>query len=143
LRENRRLLLTYHLTRLANRMRLNTELERMPAAVGRDGHPVAVLLVDLDGFKQVNDVHGHQAGDEVLIAFARMLRHSVPAGAVEEATGESVQVGDGSCRAGASIGVAVSGPDADSPDLLLRRADEAMYDRKRARKAQQGRAEAA
>ena len=60
-----------HLTGLANRRswdeRLDDELERS----NRTGEPVSVALLDLDGFKAVNDRGGHQAGDSVLQEFAR------------------------------------------------------------------------
>jgi diguanylate cyclase (GGDEF)-like protein len=41
----------------------------------RDGQPLAVALIDLDHFKAVNDEHGHDAGDQVLAAFATLLQH--------------------------------------------------------------------
>jgi len=65
--------LTDGLTGLANRRRFDRELpRRLEAAVSRR-QPVGLLLVDADRFKTINDTHGHQAGDEVLVALAGRL----------------------------------------------------------------------
>ncbi len=62
------------LTALFNRRRFSEELERELALVRRHGTPGALLFLDLDGFKAVNDRHGHRAGDEVLASLGQMLR---------------------------------------------------------------------
>jgi diguanylate cyclase (GGDEF)-like protein/PAS domain S-box-containing protein len=59
------------LTNLYNRRRFHEELERMIADASRRKTHLGLLLFDLDGFKPINDSHGHQAGDEVLVRLAR------------------------------------------------------------------------
>lgn len=59
------------LTGLANRRQMSTLLAHHVERVQRSGPPLTVAILDLDHFKQVNDTHGHAAGDEVLQAFAR------------------------------------------------------------------------
>ncbi|MBM7806667.1 diguanylate cyclase (GGDEF)-like protein [Geodermatophilus bullaregiensis] len=70
------------LTGLANRRRWDAELDAACAAARRSGQPVAVVLVDLDRFKQVNDRHGHAGGDAALRAVADLLRAAVRSGDV-------------------------------------------------------------
>ena len=62
------------LTGLVNVRRLREELTRALRVARQDGTPGALLVVDLDGFKAVNDTHGHRAGDEVLVGVARAMR---------------------------------------------------------------------
>jgi diguanylate cyclase (GGDEF)-like protein len=61
------------LTGLFNRRHLSDVLPQMQALARRDGEPLAVAIIDLDHFKQVNDRHGHAVGDRVLEAFGRLL----------------------------------------------------------------------
>ncbi len=65
------------LTGLANRRRFETELARHLDRCSRVGATGALLLLDLDNFKQVNDTLGHNAGDELLITIAGLLRRSI------------------------------------------------------------------
>jgi diguanylate cyclase (GGDEF)-like protein len=160
LRENHDLVSIDDLTGLASRAHLNARLRRVIEQSRRTGDQVGVLLVDLDDFKRVNDVHGHEAGDRLLAAFGDALRHSVRAtdvagrlGADEfavvlERTTVADAVGvadrilataaatpvtiDGRAEtARASIGFAVA-PAADvDPKELMHRADLAMYRAKR------------
>jgi diguanylate cyclase (GGDEF)-like protein len=150
---------TDYLTGLPNRRAFLEHLESTllsePDAAGHTG----VLLVDLDGFKEVNDALGHTAGDELLCVVGKRFEHLLGdhwvlarLGGDEYAcacpvTDEDDLVGiahelaqtlsdpcvlDGmSVRVGASIGVALSGPDAKTNGELLRCADVAMYDAKR------------
>jgi diguanylate cyclase (GGDEF)-like protein len=73
--ENRRARTDY-LTGTANRRSLDEELERRLAA-GRPGRTLSGLLVDLDDFKEINDSHGHEAGDRALEDIASILLSSV------------------------------------------------------------------
>ncbi|WP_345713689.1 diguanylate cyclase domain-containing protein [Kineococcus glutinatus] len=68
------------LTGLANRALLLQRLEQEVAEGGRSGRPLAVLYVDLDGFKAVNDTAGHAAGDRLLVAVAGIFTGCVRAG---------------------------------------------------------------
>ena len=62
-----------HLTGLANRVQFEGHLDLALARARRDGSAVAVLFIDLDGFKRINDGHGHAAGDAVLRAVGQRL----------------------------------------------------------------------
>lgn len=144
------------LTGLPNRPVLDSRLHEALAAADTSGHQLAVLFVDLDGFKSVNDVLGHHAGDALLKEIAGRLvvgrregdtvarfggdefvvvcpQLADPAVASDIATSLLADLGrplvaDGyEHRVTASIGVAVSGPGCDTPELLLRNADLAMY----------------
>jgi diguanylate cyclase (GGDEF)-like protein len=77
--ELRGLALVDPLTKLYNRRGLETELERALATSRRSDAPVSLLLLDLDGLKQVNDEHGHPAGDRVLREVGAVLRQSLRA----------------------------------------------------------------
>jgi diguanylate cyclase (GGDEF)-like protein len=156
MRENHHLVVTDNLTGLANRVRVRARLDQ---ACSRQ-QPVAVLLLDLDGFKQVNDTLGHEAGDALLVAFARVLSTSVRpsdlagrlggdefavvladvttvegAGIVADriiaAAATPVPLADLMVPIRCSIGVALATPDIDVQGLL-HRADVAMYVAKRA-----------
>ena len=67
------------LTGLLNRRRLEAELGRESARIRRHGRAACVLMIDLDGFKDVNDRYGHPAGDRVLRAVADVLVHTLRA----------------------------------------------------------------
>jgi diguanylate cyclase (GGDEF)-like protein/PAS domain S-box-containing protein len=67
------------LTGLPNRRAWDEELRRELARAGRQGHPLAVVMLDLDRFKAFNDEHGHQAGDGVLAELGRAWRTTVRA----------------------------------------------------------------
>ncbi|MEV6344091.1 GGDEF domain-containing protein [Actinoplanes sp. NPDC051851] len=144
--------LAYHdpLTGLANRMLFVDSAEADP-----DG-PLAVLYLDLDGFKPVNDRHGHAAGDALLVEVGRLLRAETREGdlvarlggdefavlmpgvtdrteaedlsrRLTERLAQPFTILGHTVRIGASVGVGVREPGDLSVDTLLRRADESMY----------------
>jgi diguanylate cyclase (GGDEF)-like protein len=148
------------LTELPNRTLFLDRTEHDLHLAGRNGQWPAVLYIDLDGFKPVNDTYGHQAGDLLLKVFSRRLHECVRTadtaarlggdefavllhGPIDEQGVETalarirteldlpVELGGGrTAKVGASIGVAFAGPDTDI-DGLIRRADLAMYTAKR------------
>ncbi len=76
-RESVRLALTDHLTGLPNRRLFLDRLTQGIEQSRRDGHPLAVLFIDLDGFKAINDGRGHAAGDGVLKEVARRIERTI------------------------------------------------------------------
>jgi diguanylate cyclase (GGDEF)-like protein/PAS domain S-box-containing protein len=144
------------LTGLFNRRRFEDELERHVAHGRRYGMEGALLVLDLDGFKDVNDRYGHRAGDRVLAAVAGVLRHMLResdivariggdefaallphagerdaeqvAATVREAIAEGVSIPGG--KLSASVGWALFEDGVLSPDDVLSAADAAMYAKK-------------
>ncbi|BCP65902.1 hypothetical protein TthHB5008_08100 [Thermus thermophilus] len=136
--------LTCPLTGLPNRRALEMALEREAARVERGGPPFALVLLDLDGFKRVNDEGGHREGDRYLRRVARALVSGVRRGDLVARWGgdefavllpgtgekEAVEVAERLGRrlqeegVSASLGVAVYAGDLE--DLFLR-ADQALY----------------
>ena len=149
------------LTALPNRVLLQDRLEQALRAALRSGEPLALLVMDLDGFKEVNDTLGHQAGDTILQQVAQRLNAALrdsdtvarlggdefavllpgvgAAGALVTARKllhtieQTATVDDFAIDVGASIGVALFPEHGDEPEALLRRADVAMYVAKRNR----------
>jgi diguanylate cyclase (GGDEF)-like protein len=148
------------LTDLPNRRFFNDTFRRLIAQARRDGVGFALMLIDLDHFKQINDTFGHDAGDALLIELAVRLRAAVrevdsiarlggdefavllPATtgreAVEtvckrivEAAAQPVFFNSQAMRAGASIGVALGLADGEDADALYKSADLALYQAKR------------
>jgi diguanylate cyclase (GGDEF)-like protein len=151
------------LTGLPNRSLLYDRIAHALRAADRYGGTVALLFVDLDGFKDVNDGHGHETGDRLLQAVAERVRAAVrPSDTVARLGGdefivlcdrlddpaEAMAVADRVLAAlrepfepplseaalTASIGIALGEP-GDGPDVLVGRADQAMYVAKRRRDA--------
>jgi diguanylate cyclase (GGDEF)-like protein len=149
------------LTGLANRRASVDALQAESARADRLGTPLSVVLADLDGFKDVNDAHGHTVGDQVLQAFADVLRESLrdsdvagrwggeefllllpgadEEGAVQLAeriratlSGREIPAAPG-LRVTASFGVGERGSQSDTEQLVAA-ADEALYRAKRAGK---------
>jgi len=151
------------LTQLPNRRFFEQWLGYSLAQARRDGAPLALLFLDLDGFKAVNDRHGHKAGDELLVEIARRLRQTVRESDMLARLGGDefallapnakdgrelahvaqrlLQVLDDPRQPalsdqpiGASIGVALFPEDASDVQGLFAAADAAMYAAKRAGK---------
>lgn len=146
------------LTGLANRDLLLNRMAHARARIARDGGRVALLFVDLDDFKTINDSLGHSAGDALLVAVARRLEQATrsqdtvarlggdefailqhdasedgpgaTAARVREVLRAPIAVGGRSLEVGASVGIARASAEL-SPDDLLRNADLAMYSAKR------------
>ncbi|MFG1603431.1 diguanylate cyclase domain-containing protein [Actinoplanes sp. NPDC049265] len=163
-RESRRLAVTDGLTGLANRFQLYEELPRALARASRNGTHVGVLVIDMNGFKQVNDTLGHRAGDQLLVGFGHLLRRCVLGSdlvarlggdefaivlpdltdeaqaravvrRITAAMAEPIDVGETMVQPSASIGVALSDPGEFATDDVVARADVAMYESKKNRAA--------
>ncbi|MCF7220659.1 sensor domain-containing diguanylate cyclase [Marilutibacter chinensis] len=78
-RELERLVRVDALTGLANRRQFDERISLALKRLRRHGHPLALIYLDVDHFKGINDTYGHEVGDEVLCAFARRLRENVRA----------------------------------------------------------------
>ena len=151
------------LTGLANRTLLWDRLEHALHVAHRNKSLVATMLLDLNGFKQINDTHGHQAGDAVLKAVARRLQAGVrESDTVARLSGDEfvlvlanqpslrytmrmidrlrtsmaapVSLGNATVEVGASMGVSVYPHDGADALELIRAADTAMYQAKSTRK---------
>ena len=144
---------TDHTTGLANRRALLRELERTVA--DKDSR-AALILLDLDHFKKVNDLYGHVVGDELLVAVGKILTSELPSNSLvarlggdefaalipdrrcaEDAAkklvailGVPISLGSGKSQISASAGVAFIQPSQEPTDVL-RQADVAMYSVKR------------
>jgi len=156
-----RLALFDTLTGLGNRNLFMQQLEHLIALAERRNEEVALLEMDLDGFKGVNDRLGHAAGDEVLREFSARLgqalrkadqkyriggdefavllepTHGAFEGAVRvakqiaETVAAPMEIKGHSCSIGVSIGIAVFPEHGREPNTLLRKADAAMYEAKK------------
>ena len=144
------------LTDLPNRVLFLDRLQQALATARRHLTKVAVMFLDLDRFKAINDTHGHQAGDTVLKEMAARLAHCVRgvdtvsrqggdefvviladiggadqaahvAGSVMLAVSQPMKLGEHEVSLSASIGIAIFPGDGDDVDTLLRHADVAMY----------------
>jgi diguanylate cyclase (GGDEF)-like protein len=144
------------LTGLPNRTLFRQEVEAALSARRESATPSAVLLMDLDRFKEVNDTLGHHNGDLLLQAVARRLRSTLRSGDVvarlggdefgillsdagdretiealaeqmNKALGEPFLVQEMTLEVGASIGIAIAPQDGEDVDTLIQRADVAMY----------------
>jgi len=74
--------LTDELTQIANRRAFFQTGEKMLMESRQSGRTVSLILIDLDAFKEINDKHGHPAGDQILRAIVRCISHSLRPGAM-------------------------------------------------------------
>ncbi|MFN7056266.1 putative bifunctional diguanylate cyclase/phosphodiesterase [Hyphomonas sp.] len=154
--ENRKIAFSDPLTGMPNRRALLSRLEEITAAPRECAGRLAMAFIDLDGFKEINDVHGHQLGDELITEVGRRLCALRDEGAMLARMGgdefavlfegeaadaqaarfsdealrqlaEPVRIADRLFQIGASIGIAVDTDGVTGPFELLRRADTAMY----------------
>ncbi|MDP9393318.1 MAG: diguanylate cyclase [Actinomycetota bacterium] len=136
------------LTGLANHRTFHEDLRRAIDLARRHGRPLSIALVDLDGFKQVNDTHGHRTGDRVLSSVGLVLRQGRPGDTAYRIGGDEFAVilpetsTDGALIAAeriraevdagidgvtTSIGVATLGVSAPDAESLVQRTDTALY----------------
>jgi diguanylate cyclase (GGDEF)-like protein/PAS domain S-box-containing protein len=144
------------LTGLSNRTMFNDRLHQSLAQAARFERSLALLFIDLDGFKDVNDTHGHTVGDMLLAELASRLRATLREGDVIgrmggdefvvliEEFGEAGQVAEVAkklldtverpftlqgreCRVTASLGISIYPDDGKDADTLIKNADMAMY----------------
>lgn len=151
------------LTHLPNRVLLADRLQQAIAQSQRHASTLAVAYLDLDGFKAVNDQHGHNVGDELLVAVSRRMKAALrdcdtlariggdefvavltDIGSAQgcdtvlrrllSAANEVVGVAGLRLQVSASIGVTLYPADTSDADMLMRHADQAMYAAKQAGK---------
>lgn len=147
------------LTDLPNRRQLQSKLDLAIAFSKRSGKKVAVMFIDLDGFKAINDTMGHQAGDCLLKEVAKRLRHGTRdsdlvarlggdefvvvlsdidhredatalAGKLNELIARPMSINDQIVRISTSIGISIFPENGKSGEELLGKADDAVYQAK-------------
>ncbi len=152
------------LTELPNRLLLRDRVDQAISRAARTGTKLALLFVDLDDFKRVNDSFGHQTGDALLREIAHRLAHCVRdtdtvsrhggdefvialpdltdvavvervARCIAEQVAAPLHAGGAQVRVSCSIGVALYPGDGEDCDALVRHADASMYAAKRAARA--------
>ena len=149
------------LTELGNRNLFMRQLEHMIAIAEREKEEVALLTMDIDGFKKVNDRLGHAAGDAVLREFGARLKQTLrqadqkyriggdefavlleprresldgtlaTAEKIAQHLATPMEINGHDCSIGVSVGVAVFPQHGEDPNALLRKADAAMYEAKK------------
>jgi diguanylate cyclase (GGDEF)-like protein len=151
------LAMTDPLTNLFNRRAIKEKTTELSARASRRGKSIAFLMIDLDGFKKINDLYGHDSGDYLLREVADRMRDVVPPSSViarlggdefgvcvvfepeypesvdriaedlVEALARPVMISDSEQTVTASVGISRPELDCDSIDMLIRRADIALY----------------
>ena len=151
------LAMTDPLTNLFNRRAIKEKTTELSARASRRGKSIAFLMIDLDGFKKINDLYGHDSGDYLLREVADRMRDVVPPSSViarlggdefgvcvvfepeypesvdriaedlVEALARPVIISDSEQTVTASVGISRPELDCDSIDMLIRRADIALY----------------
>jgi diguanylate cyclase (GGDEF)-like protein len=151
------LAMTDPLTNLFNRRAVKEKTMELSARASRRGKSIAFLMVDLDGFKKINDLYGHDSGDQLLREVADRMRDVAPPSSIIarlggdefgicmvfepeypetvdrvaedliEALARPVALADSDQTVTASIGISRPEFDCDSIDMLIRRADIALY----------------
>ena len=151
------LAMTDPLTHLFNRRAIKEKTSELSARASRRGKSVAFLMIDLDGFKKINDIFGHDSGNVMLREIADRMRDIVPSSSIIARLGDDefgicimfepeypetvdhiaeglvetlarpVPIGDSAQSVTASIGISRPERGGDSIDMLMRRADIALY----------------
>jgi diguanylate cyclase (GGDEF)-like protein/PAS domain S-box-containing protein len=151
------------LTELPNRAFFTEQLTTAMFHAERRNNLLGLLFMDLDGFKLINDTHGHEAGDQLLIEVSRRMKQAVRredivarmggdeftvilnelsgqrnaehiAEKIIHAVNQPITCGDVECQVGISIGIAYYPHNGNNADALIRHADDAMYEAKAAGK---------
>ena len=151
------------LTTLPNRRLFEDRLDQTIRTTQRSGGQAALLYIDLDGFKPVNDLYGHAAGDMVLRDVALRIQSCIRTSdtaariggdefvvilqdvagredarrvsqKIVDAIHQPFMVSDKECRVGVSIGISLFPDDGNDPKILMKIADQAMYTVKKRRK---------
>ncbi len=157
--EVRRLAMTDQLTDLANRRQFQQRLEQSMKLANREGKSLALMLLDLNKFKQVNDTHGHPVGDALLIAVASILIKSnrdtdvvarlggdefailvvhpegergvaINAQRIVDEINEPINIMGLNIQTGISIGISLYPKDAEDEEGFIKKADLALYESK-------------
>lgn len=151
------LAITDPLTNLFNRRAIKEKTGELTKRASRRGKSVAFMMIDLDGFKKINDIYGHDSGDQLLREVADRMRDTVPPSSIlarlggdefgicmvfepefpetvdrvaedlVEVLARPITIGDTDHTVTASIGISRPELDCDGIDMLIRRADIALY----------------